>query len=140
MKRRVLLFLFAVVGLAHGLRAEGQIILIASADMKVESITKTDVRDVFTGAASNLQSGRRVKPILLTKGPAQDEFLSSYVGITQAEFRSDWIGLLFAGKSFMPPSFDSEAEVVEYVAHHASSIGYIHKATPHGGVTVLVVR
>jgi hypothetical protein len=140
MKRQIFFFLLAAVASAQATRAQAQIILIANSDMKVDSITKDDVRDVFTGASPNLRSGILVKPVLLTKGPAQNEFLASYVGITQAEFRSDWVGLLFAGKSFMPPSLESEAEVVEYVAHHASTIGYVHMSTPHRGVTVLVVK
>jgi hypothetical protein len=40
----------------------------------------------------------------------------------------------------MPKSLESEAAVVEYVAHTAGAIGYISKATPHEGVKVIAVR
>jgi ABC-type phosphate transport system substrate-binding protein len=40
----------------------------------------------------------------------------------------------------MPKSLDSEAAVVDYVAHNPGAIGYISKATPHDGVKVLAVR
>jgi hypothetical protein len=40
----------------------------------------------------------------------------------------------------MPKSLDSDAAVVEFVAHNAGAVGYISKATPHEGVKVLTVR
>ena len=40
----------------------------------------------------------------------------------------------------MPKSIDSEAAMVEYVAHNPGAIGYIGKATPHEGVKVLAVK
>ena len=40
----------------------------------------------------------------------------------------------------MPKSLDSEAAMVDYVAHNAGAIGYITSATPHEGVKVLSVR
>jgi ABC-type phosphate transport system substrate-binding protein len=40
----------------------------------------------------------------------------------------------------MPKSLDSDAAVVEYVAHNPGAIGYIGKSAPHEGVKVLSVR
>lgn len=40
----------------------------------------------------------------------------------------------------MPKSLDSEAAVVEFVAHTPGAIGYVNKTTAHEGVKVLVVR
>ena len=51
-----------------------------------------------------------------------------------------WMALLFAGKMLVPSRLNSEAEMVEYVANHATAIGYVHKATPHKGVAVLTVQ
>jgi hypothetical protein len=40
----------------------------------------------------------------------------------------------------MPKSLESEAAVVEYVAHNPGAIAYIGKGTTHEGVKVLAVR
>ncbi len=116
-----------------------QMIIIANPELKIEHISRADVRDIFTGTAIELTSGMRVKPVLLKPGAAHDEFLSAFIGEKAAQFRQDWMSLLFAGKMLLPPSLGSEAEVVDYVAHHASSIGYIHKTSAHAGVIVLAV-
>jgi hypothetical protein len=78
--------------------------------------------------------------VLLKSGSAHDEFLSAYVGKNDTAFRAGWRSLVFSGQATMPKSLDSEAAVVEYVAHNAGAIGYISKATPHEGVKVLAVR
>jgi hypothetical protein len=76
----------------------------------------------------------------LNKGAAHDQFLSTFIGVKNTQFRSNWSSLVFAGQAAMPPSFDSEAEVVDYVAHHPFAFGYIQKETPHEGVKVLAVK
>jgi hypothetical protein len=133
-------FLLAAVAPILLACAHAQIVIIASPNMKVESISKDDVRDVFTGASANFRSGPHVNPVLLMKCAAHDEFLATYVGMMEGQFRSNWRGLLFAGQRTLPPSLDSEAAVVDYVSHHSLAIGYIRKATPHEGVKVLAVK
>jgi len=81
-----------------------------------------------------------VTPVLLKQGAANDSFLELYVGKSDAAFRASWRSLLFSGQGAMPKSLDSEAAVVEYVAHTAGAIGYIGKTTPHEGVKTLAVR
>jgi len=140
MKVKTPLRLFAIIlSLACG-RAHAQMVIIASPELKIDSVSKDDVRNIFTGATSDLRSGAHLKPVLLKKGPAQDEFLSIFIGVKEAQFRSDWFSLLFAGKSYLPPTLDLETDVIDFVAHHPTAIGYIHKATPHPGVVVLTVK
>jgi hypothetical protein len=115
-----------------------QVVIIANPNMKVVGISKDDVRDVFTGASTNLRFGPHARPVLMNKGKLNDEFMSTYIGMKEMEFRAGWVTLVFAGKTVMPPSFDSEGEVVEYVARHPFTLGYIHAGTPHDGVKVLV--
>ena len=139
MKIRATFCLFlAAAGLSVPARA--QVIIIANPGLKADSISRDELRDIFTGASSNLRSGPRIKPVLLNKGPAHDHFMSTYMGLNDKQFRSDWLSLVFAGKSVMPPGFDTEPEVVDYVAQHATAIGYIHKTTPHANVKILTTN
>jgi ABC-type phosphate transport system substrate-binding protein len=139
MKKLVYVFLFATAFLfaAH---ANGQAVVIANPSVKATDVSKNDLRDVFTGAATSLKDGSHVVPVLLKQGGAHDEFLSAYIGKNDTAFRASWRSLVFSGQATMPKSLDSESAVVEYVAHNAGAIGYIGKATPHEGVKVLVVR
>ncbi len=140
MKRRLLPLLFGLLVLATVQRAAAQVAIIVNPNVTVNSITKTELRDIFTGASTSLRNGAQVTPVLLRQGGVQDEFLSLYIGKTDSGFRAGWRSILFSGQGAMPKTLDSEAAVVEYVSHTAGSIGYIGRAAPHEGVKILVVR
>jgi ABC-type phosphate transport system substrate-binding protein len=140
MKKIMLAFLFLAVASIFTAHAQAQAIIIANPSVKSADVSKSDLRDVFTGASTSLKDGSRVAPVLLKQGAAHDEFLAEYIGKTDTPFRAGWRSLVFSGQATMPKSFDSEAAVVEFVAHNAGAIGYISKATPHEGVKVLTVR
>lgn len=133
-----LLFAALVPFLCH--RAEAQVVVIANPSVKAADVSTADLRDVFTGTSTTLKDGSRVAPVLLKQGAVNDGFLTLYVGKSDAAFRAGWRSLLFSGQGAMPRTLESEAAVVEYVAHTAGAVGYIAHTTPHDGVKVLAVR
>jgi hypothetical protein len=140
MKKLISIFLFAMATAALAKGVEAQVLVIANPGVGAAAVSKSDLRDVFTGATSDLKGGGHVTPVLLKAGPVSDAFLSAYVGKADGAFRAGWRSLVFSGQASMPKSLDSEAALVEYVAHNAGAVGYIGKATPHDGVKVLEVR
>jgi hypothetical protein len=140
MKKLLFAFLLVTSASIFVAQAHAQAIVIANPGVKSADVSKSDLRDVFTGAASSLKDGSHVTPVLLKSGPAHDEFLSEYIGKGDTAFRASWRSLVFSGQASMPKSLDSDSAVVDYVAHNAGAIGYIAKSTPHDGVKVLPVR
>jgi hypothetical protein len=140
MKKRLYAFLLIASALLLTGPAQAQAIVIVNPGVKAADVSKSDLRDVFTGASSSLKDGSQVTPVLLKSGAIHEEFLSTYVGKNDTAFRASWRSLVFSGQGTMPKSLDSESAVVEYVAHNAGAIGYISKTTPHDGVKVLAVR
>jgi len=120
--------------------AQAQVIVIANTSVKATEISKSDLRDIFTGNATSLPGGGSVVPILLKAGTVHEEFLQAYIGKNDTAYRAGWRSLVFSGQASMPKSLDSDAAVVEFVAHNPGAIGYIGKATPHDGVKVLTVK
>jgi ABC-type phosphate transport system substrate-binding protein len=138
-KLTCLCFLVAASFILAG-SARAQVLIIANPSVKPADVSRSDLKDVFTGGAPNLRDGSHVVPVLLKPGAASDEFLSAYIGKNDTAFRASWRSLVFSGQGSMPKSVDSEAAVVDYVAHTPGAIGYIRAATPHEGVKVLAVR
>jgi hypothetical protein len=139
--KKILLMFFSVVAVSLFVtHLEAQVVIIANPSVKASDVSKGDLRDVFSGAASSLKDGSHVTPVLLKAGGAHEEFLNEYVGKNDTAFRASWRSLVFSGQATMPKSLDSEAAMVDYVAHNAGAIGYIGKATPHEGVKVLAVK
>lgn len=140
MKNLVSVFLLLAAASIFSASARAQAIIIVNPAVKAADVSKSDLRDVFTGASTNLKDGSHVTPVLLKQGPAHEEFLSAYVNKNDTAFRAGWRSLVFSGQASMPRSLDSDLAMVEYVAHTPGAIGYISKATAHDGVKVLLIR
>jgi ABC-type phosphate transport system substrate-binding protein len=122
------------------IQAKAQVIVIANPSVKASAVSKNDLKDVFTGAATALPGGGNVVPILLKAGTVHEEFLQAYIGKNDTAYRAGWRSLVFSGQASMPKSLDGDAAVVAFVAGNAGAIGYIGKATPHDGVKVLQIK
>jgi ABC-type phosphate transport system substrate-binding protein len=140
MKRLLIGFLTITVALAYAAHAQAQVIVIANPGVKAAEISKGDLKDIFTGAATSLPDGARVVPILLKAGTVHEEFLKAYIGKNDTTYRAGWRSLVFSGQASMPKSLDNDAAVVEFVAHNSGAIGYISSSSPHEGVKVLAVK
>jgi ABC-type phosphate transport system substrate-binding protein len=140
MKKLLPIFFFLAVVLPPCERASGQVLVIANPSVAVAGVSRTELRDIFTGASSSLKGGAQVTPVLLKQGPAHDEFLVLYIGKSDTGFRAGWRSIVFSGQGIMPRTLGSDAAVVEYVGHTPGAIGYIDPATPHSGVKILAVR
>lgn len=140
MKKLILssLFVFAAANLAASARA--QAIIIANASVKASEVSKADLKDVFTGAATSLKDGSKVVPVLLKDGPSNEEFLKAYIGKADPAYRAGWRSLVFSGQATMPKNVDDDAAAVAFIAHTPGTISYIDKASPHEGVKVLAVN
>lgn len=144
MKIRLLPVLVGIlaIGIGHLDHAQVsiQVVIIANPSIKAAEVSTADLRDVFNGAASTFKDGSHVTPVLLKAGATNDSFLALYVGKSDSAFRANWRSLLFSGQAVMPRTLDSEAALVEFVAHTPGAVGYIGKSTPHEGVKILSVR
>jgi ABC-type phosphate transport system substrate-binding protein len=136
--KKQLLFVFALTAALVSTCAHSQMV-IANPSLKASDVSKSDLRDVFTGASASLD-GSHVVPVLLKQGPAHEAFLAAYVGKSDSALAATWRSLVFSGQGSMPKSVDSDAAMVEYVAKTPGAVGYIGKTAPHEGVKVLAVR
>jgi ABC-type phosphate transport system substrate-binding protein len=140
MKKSILVSLLLAAAFVFAARAQAQVLVIANPGVKASDVSKDDLREVFTGNATTLKDGSRVVPILLKAGTTHEEFLQAYIGKSDTAYRAGWRSLVFSGQASMPKSLETDAAVVDFVAHNNGAIGYIGKASPHEGVKVLAVK
>ena len=143
MKRLLVLLLFSAPPLLYApaqTPGTAAVLIIANPSIKGSDFSTSDLRDVFTGASSTLKGASSIGPVLLKQGTVHEEFLNRYIGKSDTAFRAYWRSLVFSGQGTLPRTLDSEAAVVEYVAHTPGAVGYISRNTPHEGVKTLAVR
>ncbi|MGA2350675.1 MAG: hypothetical protein ABSF70_09610 [Terracidiphilus sp.] len=140
MKYRSRILILVAALLLFGSVARAQVIVIVNPGVSADSVSKAALEKIFTGTSTRLGSGERVVPVLLKEGPVHSAFLSTYLGKSPIALIINWRSLVLSGQGSMPKSFDSEAEMVSYVARTPTAIGYIGEKTAHDSVKVLEVK
>jgi hypothetical protein len=140
MKKLFVVLLLVAASLSFASRAMAQVIIIANSSVKASSISKKDIKEVFTGVSTALSDGSQVVPILLKGGVVHEEFLQAYIGKNDTTYRAGWRSLVFSGQANMPKSLEPDSAVVEFVARNSGTIAYISSASAHEGVKVLAVH
>ena len=130
------ILIWAVAGLGT-VRAQE---IIVNSGVKICEISKSDLRDIFTGAAGNYKDGSRAVAVNLKGGAVREAFLKNIIGKSDAAYSAAWRVLVFSGQGVMPKSFPTEEALVDYVASVPGAIGYIGAPTGHERVKSLAVK
>ncbi len=120
--------------------SSGNIVVIGHPNLPINSISKTDLKNIFTGRKIAWSGDETIVVVILKKSKTHDRFLSKYVNKTSSQFRSYWIRLVFSGKGVAPISLASEEDMVDYVSNTKGAIGYISSNTNNTGTKIISVE
>jgi ABC-type phosphate transport system substrate-binding protein len=143
MKKSILAFVFLGLFLGCGMAKAQDLVVVANKSVKSADVSAGDLKDVYSGDKSSLKDGSHVIPVTLKGGATHEAFLRKFVGKNEPAFRAAWRSLVFTGQGSMPRSFDTEADVLEFVAATPGAIGYVSAgagAANKEGVKTLAVR
>jgi ABC-type phosphate transport system substrate-binding protein len=129
----LLLILFSTSALAD-------VLIVANKSVTETAISKTNIQQIFLGKNQKWQDGKKIRLAVLKEGPVHEAFLSAYLNRTPDRYASFWKVAIVSGTGYPPKSFDSEADLLKYVAEEAGAIGYISSDTPHNEVTVITTE
>jgi len=115
----------------------GEIRVITSQGTPVDTIDEGVIENIFLGKKSTWPDGKPVEFVVLKSGDTHDAFLAAYVKKSSAQFVLYWKTQVFTGKGKSPRFFDSESDLVAYVAGKDGVIGYVSAATDIAGAKVL---
>lgn len=139
MKKQILSFLFFCFFFSVGIARAQEVVVVANKSVKAADVGSDELKDVFSGDKSSLKDGSHVIPVTLKGGAIHEAFLKKFLGKNDAAFRAAWRSLVFTGQGSMPKTFDTEAQLLDYVAATPGAIGYVSK-DPGDNVKKLAVR
>ena len=136
-RRTIVLVMLA---LAAASSASAQVAVIAHKDVPVDSLSKTDLLDFYTGDVQSWPDDRAVVVFdLKARGPVRDTFYE-YLGKTSSRMRSIWLKRKLSGEGNPPESFETEAAVLERVGATPGAIGFVQKANVSGDDVKILVE
>lgn len=106
--------------------------VVANPTIPESSLKASEVKDIFTGNKSTWGDNSKIVFVLLKEDGPLKEFLKAYVKKTPSQFKMYWKKKVFTGKGKMPKFFDSEAELLKYVAENKGAIGFIASGDTSG--------
>jgi len=112
--------------------------VIAHPDCGVDSISESDLKNMYLGKKKTWASGNKVVLAVLSADGTANEFMRNRVGKSPSQFKSYWKKMVFTGKGAMPHEFDTEEELRAYVAAHPGAIGFVAGEVGEGVVALTV--
>ena len=115
-------------------------IVVANKSVSVGSLSKDELQAIFLGEKSKWDDGKPIKIVMLEDGNVHRDFLKDVVGKTPSQFESYWKRLIFTGKAVAPKSFGDMAALVDFVAGHDGTIGYVAASQGVGSVKIISIK
>jgi ABC-type phosphate transport system substrate-binding protein len=133
-------FFVVVIYLVAPSAGAQDVVLIASPDVPVDSLSASDIENIFLGKKTTWDNGSKIVFYTLKDGSAHESFLKNYVSKSASQFKTFWKKQVFTGKGKMPKSFGNDQEMANAITGTGSAIGYVSSGTDLGNVKKLSVR
>ncbi|WP_223271531.1 phosphate ABC transporter substrate-binding protein [Colwellia hornerae] len=102
------------------------------------ALTDREISRIFLGKNKTFANGASVMAAnLKDESAAREEFESKVLKKTSYQVKSYWAKLIFSGKAKPLAEFDSDADVLNFVAANPDAIGYIDAANVSDKVKVI---
>lgn len=106
--------------------------LVAHKSLGAENLDVNQVKRIFLGKITRLDSGETVRPCYL----ADDAFFSM-IGKTASQFDAYWNKRIFSGTGIKPAMLESISSVLDFVVNNEGAICYATGATAGDGMVTL---
>ncbi|MBK7051465.1 MAG: hypothetical protein KBF98_05090 [Rhodoferax sp.] len=124
--RNLALYLLSLLPLMAG-AADGIVIVVNQA-AGIETLSRTDVINIFMGRFRQLPSGATAQPIDMPVSPVRAQFYRVLVNKEPAEINAYWARLVFAGRTSPPVQTETADEVLKKLHANPGGIAYLERS------------
>lgn len=115
-------------------------IVIANNSVAETSLSKKELQSIYLGEKIKWENKKYIKISVFEDASIFKEFLQSIVGKTPSQFDQHWIRMVTTGKASMPPTFTESKQVIEFVAGHPNSIGFVPAGNVGDSVKTIAIK
>ena len=135
----VLIFLMLVMLCLTSTTSFAEVLIIANNNVSEDSISKDAVKDIFLGKTVKWSDKSNISFVIL-KNDVHKAFLKEYIKRSSSQYGNYWKKMVFTGKGREPREFDTEKELVQYVAETEGAIGYVSQGAERKNVKTINVN
>lgn len=130
MMKHVRILILATVQLLLPLLAGAAdpIVVVVNQANGIESLSRTDVINIFMGRFREFPSGIAAQPIDMPASATRTQFYRTLVKKEPAEINAYWARLVFAGRTSPPIQADSPADVLRTLRANPGGIAYMERS------------
>lgn len=138
--RAVLIFLLRIALLTTPLGASAELVVVVNPQSGVESLTRTQVVNIFLGHHRELPNGKAASPVdLPANSPEKAQFYRLLVNKDLDQMAAYWSRLVFAGSTAPPHQAATVLEAIQYVAENRGAVGYMDRRNVDSRVRVVLI-
>ncbi len=132
----LILTILCVAAWANG--ALGQVAVVAHKSVPVDSISKAELLDLYTGETSIWSDGEPVVVFdLKEKGKTRRSFYE-FLGMASSRIKLIWLKRMLLGEADPPESLKSEEELLRKISTTLGAIGFLDRSKADGTVKILM--
>jgi ABC-type phosphate transport system substrate-binding protein len=119
-----------VLTLSLGLRTvNADVVAVVAASSPIDTLSKTQVIDIFLGKRTRFPDGSDAVPIDQTQGSvARDEFYLKLATMSPAQVQAFWSKIIFTGRGAPPRIASTVSELKKLLLANPNAIGYLDRS------------
>lgn len=118
----------------------GDWVLVANPTSGIGSVSKADLKRVYTGKKTQL-GGSKVVPFLVVEtNPVTASFLQDVLGMSPSEYKKFWVDAQIKGEGTAPATHKSSAIAILVAADIPGAIAVVEKSAVNATVKEVAVQ
>ena len=116
-----------------------EIFIIVNKSVPDHTLSERDVKNIFLGRKIKWSNNKTLVFVVIKESDIHRSFCKRYLGKTSSQFSAYWKRMLFAGTGYIPQEFNTESQMIEYVARTEGAIGYISFLPTNENIKVVTI-
>jgi ABC-type phosphate transport system substrate-binding protein len=123
--KSMILTLIAATLLIPDIVLAGDIVVICNKSVAESTVGKQDLKNIYMGKKTSWNDNKKIVFVVQDNSGVNDQFLSTYINKSSAQYSSYWKEKVFTGQGTPPKSFATDKEMIQFVTQTDGAIGYV---------------
>jgi ABC-type phosphate transport system substrate-binding protein len=134
------IFIFVTLALLTLLCFAQDYQIVVNQSNSASTISKMDIKNIFLGKKTTWDNGEKIIPVMLASGNSRKMFLKTAVKKSNTQFVTFWKKAVFTGTGVPPKEFNTEAEMLDFIAKNPNAIGFTSSGQSKASVKVITIQ